>query len=116
MVLFLIGATCKGRRLLEGGAYFDKDNQSCGAYFETWRVLEEFRYSTVNLAKKLSMYRHLCSPSILFHKTNWLKFALLQLIIQKLPKLIPHTKFLMLRQQIFLSTQLQVASLVIKWC
>ena len=53
MVLFLIGATCKvrpfleGRRLLEGGAYFDKDNQSCGAYFETRRVLEEFRYSIV---------------------------------------------------------------------
>ena len=36
MVHFLISATCKvrhlleGRRLLEGDAYFDEDNQSCG--------------------------------------------------------------------------------------
>ena len=38
MVLFLIGVTYKvqylleGRGLLEGGAYFDEDNQGCGAY------------------------------------------------------------------------------------
>ena len=58
MVLFLIGATCKtrhfleGRRLLESGAYFDEDNQSCGAYFETRRLLEEFRYSSVKSGQK----------------------------------------------------------------
>ena len=41
MVLFLISVTRKvphlleGMFLLEGGAYFDKDTQSCGAYFGT---------------------------------------------------------------------------------
>ena len=39
MVLFLITVKCnlqrllKGMLLLEDGAYFDEDTQSCGAYF-----------------------------------------------------------------------------------
>ena len=58
MVLFLIGATCKvqhlleGRRLLESGAYFDKDNQSCGTYFETRHLLEEAQYSSIKSGQK----------------------------------------------------------------
>ena len=51
MVLFPIGATWKmqrlseGRRLLEGGAYLD----------EAWHLLEELRYSSINMSKKLSV-------------------------------------------------------------
>ena len=122
MVLFLIGATCKvrhlleRRRLLEGGAYFDEDNQIYGACFEVRRLLEEVQYSSVKSGLKRSMYRHLCSPSILCHKTNCLKFAPLQLIIQKLHKFTPYTEIFMLCQQTVLSTQLQIAPLVTKRC
>ena len=32
------------RRLLKGGAYFDESVKRCGAYFETWYLLEEIWY------------------------------------------------------------------------
>ena len=65
--------------------------------------------------KNFLCYLHLCSPSIKFHKTKWLEFASLQMVIQKVRKLSTHTGVLILRQQSFLPSQPQVVPPVIKW-
>ena len=64
--------------------------------------------------KNFLCYLHMCSPSIKFYKTKLLEFAPLEMVIQKVHKFSIHTEILILRQQSFLTTQPQVAPLVIK--
>ena len=77
MALFLIGDTCKvwhlleGKRLLDGSAYFDEDKQSCSAYFETRRLLEEVRYCSVKSGQKaFFVSSSVLSHYFIFRKTN----------------------------------------------
>ena len=85
----------------------------------SWWGLALIRGTTVfqhkTCLKNFLCYLHLCSPSIKFHKTKWLEFASLQMVVQKVRKFSKHTEVLILRQQSFLPTQPQVAPLIIKW-
>ena len=112
MILLSIGATCKVQHLLEGSSFYrvllilTRITKLVAITGDPALVRGNLVFQHKTCLKGL-MYLHLCCPCILFQKTNQLKFVPSEITYV-------YTEFLMLHQQVFLYTQVQVAPLVIK--